>query len=294
LIQKAFKPRPVWLALFAAGCVAAFAAPPARQPMKGMPALPPLLPRVELLHAVFAAQQHMVADYYWIRSLEALGRANDAASYRDVYFYVKQVLDLDPDFRFAYLFGGTGVTFNLGRDRWVNTEESTELLARGVRRYPSDLTLRILYAYNLSGFHQRYRDAADVLAETAKLPDAPPFVALLAARLYARGGDIETGIALTEVIAADGDPFMRQAMEHRKKQLELERVLRHVDAVVQQFEAKEGRSPSSLKEMQDRGYELGELIDPLGGVISLDESHRAVSSSGSDRMLLYGIDTEAP
>src|SRR5438045_4724061 len=115
--------------------VALLSAPPPRRAGKG-PHQPPLLPRPELLHALFAAEQTMVADYYWVRTTEAAGAAATPEEYRDVADYASLVADLDPDFAYLYVFAGVVVPVNLGRDHWVNTEESTRILERGVQRHP--------------------------------------------------------------------------------------------------------------------------------------------------------------
>lgn len=270
------------------GMVALSSEAPTRRPPRG-PHQPPLLPRPELLHALFAAQQTMVADYYWVRTTEATGRANTPEEYRDIYDYATLVADLDPDFTYLYVFAGAVIPVNLGRERWVNTEESTRILERGVQRFPRHVFLRILLAHNYSYFRKDYRAAADLLAETAKLPGAPRYLAPLATRMYAQAGAFDAGRAIAESLAESvTDPELKRLMEQRRDQMALEEELTRVDQAVAAFRARQGRLPFGLEELVVAG-DLERLpVDPLGGQISLDQLGRASSSStGHLRLKLF-------
>ena len=133
----------------------------------------PLLPRKELLQIVAAAYRPLVADYFWIQTLQATGKATNRYEYRDIYDYADMVTDIDPLFQYVYGFAGTAVTFNLGRETWVNTEESTRILQKGLRQFPQDVYMRILLAFNYSYFHYEPLRAARLLEETSRLPGHP-------------------------------------------------------------------------------------------------------------------------
>jgi len=268
--------------------VALLSAAPPRRPPKG-PHQPPLLPRPELLHALFAAQQMMVADYWWVRTTEATGRAQTAEEYRDIADYAALVADLDPDFAYLYVFAGAVIPVNLGRDRWANTEESTRILERGVQRFPRHIYLRILLAHNLSYFRRDYRAAADLLAGTAKLPGAPRYLAALATRMYAQAGEFDAGRAIAEALAeSTEDPELRELMKQRRDQMAQEEELQRVDRAVAAFRARQGRAPFGLEELVVAGDLPALPVDPLGGTISLDPRGFAVSSSTRGlRLKLY-------
>src|SRR5262249_38913378 len=127
---------------------------------------PPLLPRPELLTVLGNAQRHMLADYYWVLTTEATGRASNRYEYRDIADYAELVSQLDPKFHYIYVFAGVSVPYNLGRETWVNTEESTRILQKGLRLFPEFVYLRVVLAYNLSYFHRQYQQAADILRDT--------------------------------------------------------------------------------------------------------------------------------
>jgi hypothetical protein len=249
---------------------------------------PPLLPREEFLHVVGASQQQLVADYFWILAIQAVGVAQLPEEYRDIYEYAELITNLDPKFVSVYRYCGPAIPLNLGRENWVNTEESTQLLEKGVREVPKDVFLRILLAYNLSYFHKHYEHAARLLEETAKLPRAPRYLPALATRLYAQSGRIDSGLALARsLFETSADPETRRAFEQRIKELELERTLRSIDVAVSAYLKREGRRPSSLNELVDKGDLAAMPSDPLGGQLILGSDGRSQSTALARRLTVY-------
>jgi hypothetical protein len=249
---------------------------------------PPLLPRREFLHAIGASYQQLVADYFWIQAIQAVGRAEIAEEYRDVFDYADLATDLDPTFITVYRFCGPAITFNKGREDWVNTEESTRILEKGVRAAPRDVFLRILLAYNLSYFHKQYERAARLLEETSKLQGSPRYLPALATRLYAQAGQVEAGLALARSLyETSEEPETRRNFERRIKELELERTLRNIDAAVSSFLRREGRLPSRLEELVATGDLPALPLDPLGGNLILGSDGRSSSTALARRLVVY-------
>ena len=134
------------------------AAPP-RKPPRG-PHQEPLLPRQELLRLAGRGYLPLIADYFWLQVVQATGRAVVAEEYRDIYPYADLTTDLDPRFGMVYPFAAGALPTNLGRETWVNTEESTRLLRKGLKLFPDDLKMHMLLAYILRAFHKQYQEAA--------------------------------------------------------------------------------------------------------------------------------------
>ncbi|MCP3143991.1 tetratricopeptide repeat protein [Pyxidicoccus xibeiensis] len=270
------------LALSATLCVV-LATPPVRPGRQGH--LPPLLPRLEVVRAVGAPIHHLVTDYFWIQTIQAVGKANTRHEYRDIYAYADLVTELDPKFRQVYLFAGIAIPFHARGGKWFNTEESTQLLEKGLRNFPDHVYLRIMLAYNLSTFHRQYERAAKIIEEAAKLPDAPEYLAGLATRLHAQAGNFDAGLDFARSLAQSSDePETRELFERRVKELELERELSRVDAAVQAYRQREGRLPSGLPDLVRAGDLPRVPEDPLGGVIQLDEEGRSHSTAQEKRL----------
>jgi hypothetical protein len=248
----------------------------------------PVLPRPEALRWLFASHRHLLTDLYWLQTTYQGGMARTEQEYRDVGTYVELVTDLDPKFRYAYVFGAVLVPFNRGREEWVNTAESTRIAEKGLQAFPEDVTLGMVLAYNLNYFHHEYRQAADLLVRTARLPGAPAYLTALATRLYAMSNSFDAGLALAETMGAEApDAQTREFFERRKKELLLERTLREIDEASARYRETQGRPPGTVVELLASGYLQTFPVDPLGGSISIDAKGRAHSSSTEARLRTF-------
>lgn len=279
-----------WLSLVALlaclGTVAALSRPPTR--LKAPEHLPPLLPRKELLLLLGTAYRPLLADYYWLQATAATGAARNDKEYRDIYFLADLITDLDPDFEYVYHFAGVIIPYNQGRERWVNTLESTRILEKGLARFPDSVPLRVLHAYNLSFFHLQYERAAARLAETARLPGAPSYLGALATRLYAQAGRMEAGMELAASLAEEaGDESQRQAFQRRVLHLQLEQELRRVDAALKAFRSRTGQPASTLAELLVSGDLWQFPVDPFGGAIIIGPDGTPLSTAERERMKVY-------
>jgi hypothetical protein len=275
------------------GLVGFFSRPPT--PPLRLPDSAPVLPRASTLMALFGSHRHLLADYYWLQASYHAGLARTRSEYRDVAYYANLVTDLDPDFRYAYVFGALVAPYNLGREQWVNTAESTALLEKGLRRFPEDSELLFILAYNESYFHEHYARAAQLLERAAQAGGAPFDARALATRLYATGDSFEAALAVAEgAIAQAKDEETRQFFEKRKKEIELERVLKSVEKAAQSFRTSTGRLPYTADELLVTGYLNIAPVDPFGGSIVLDDSGRASSTVATSGRLEVFLPSEHP
>ncbi len=250
--------------------------------------LPPMLPRKELLGFLGAGHRELIADYFWVQTLQAVTRAQTAEEYRDIYDYAILVAGLDPHFRPIYVFAGAALPLEFPRGVYANTQESTELLQLGRLRFPDYAYVSILYAYNLAEFHREYVKAAEVLSSTAEMPGTPRYLSALATRLYAQAGAFDTGLMLAQSLAEGAtDPNTKETFERRVAELQLERELKRVDMAAQTFKDREGRWPASIVELIRVGLLDRPPEDPFGGNIYLDEDGRARSSAVEKRLDLH-------
>jgi len=248
----------------------------------------PLLPTFEGLHWIGAAYQNLIADYYWVQTAHQAGEAVTIADYRNIAPYARLTTDLDPAFRYPYLFAAAVIPCALGNGRWANTAESTELLERALVRFPDNVSMRIMLAYNWSVYDRNYRRAARLLQETSKLPGAPGYLAALASRLFAQGGDVQAGLEFAQSIAqGTDDPETKAAMERRVAELQLEGELQAVDRAAAAFRLRTGAGPTSVSALVD-AKDLDHLpVDPLGGILFLGQDGRAHSSVLDRRLEVY-------
>ncbi|RKH71425.1 pilus assembly protein PilG [Corallococcus aberystwythensis] len=247
----------------------------------------PLLPRPDLLKVLFTAQKGLVTDYFWILMLNRIGTAVRPEEYRYISDYAELVTTLDPRFRQAYLYGGITIPVHAGKGRYLNTEESTALLRKGVANVPHDQPLTFQLAYNLMFFERKYKEAADLVQEMSRWEGAPAYFAALATRLYAQSGDFDASMSLTVALRDSAeDEETRAFYEQRIQEIQQERMLRGIDAAIARYQAREGRLPDTLGALVTAG-DLRQLpADPLGGEFFLGEDGRAYSNAARFRLEL--------
>jgi|SRR6218665_21330 len=287
------KVRSFWPPLVTLTCgllVLVLLAAPPRKPARG-PHEEPLLPRQDVLRLVGRGYIQLMADYFWIQLVQTTGRAGDAAEYRDIYPYANLITDLDPQFRMVYGFAAGVIPTNLGRETWVNTRESTQLLRKGLKLFPDDLKMNMLLAYNLSTYEHQYQEAAEVTEHASKLPGAPSYLSALATRLYAQSGQVDAGLALAQSLADSAeDAPTRQAFLQRVQDLEIERELRRVDAAVAEFRDTFGTAPPDIRTLSWLGYLREPPHDPKGGGFFIGNDGRAYSFTQQRRLEIFTPD----
>lgn len=255
----------------------------------------PLLPRYEFLHALGAAEQNMVADYYWIGAIQQLGIARDRYGYGNVYYYADLVTDLDPGFYWVYAFAATAVTYNLGHEHWVNTDESTRIVLKGLSRFPNDRYLSLLYAYNLMYFSHEYREAGLIVRRLSTTPGAPSYLAPLATRLLAQGGEFNTALEFAETLRNNAqDDQSREFYDRRVKEIRLEAILQRIDAASEAYFKQYGRLAPGLNSLVAAKFLPPLPPDPLGGTLFLDKTGRGESTAEKHRLEVYGLENAAP
>jgi tetratricopeptide (TPR) repeat protein len=275
--------------IFSLAALVLLATPP-RKPPRG-PHQEPLLPRQEVLRLAGRGYIEVIADYFWIQLVQATGRARGAEEYRDIYPYADLITDLDPRFGMVYPFAGSALPTNLGRETWVNTEESTQLLRKGLKLFPGDLKMNILLAYNLSAFHKQYREAAELLERASKLPGAPSYLPALATRLYAQSGSVDAGLALARSLADSAeDQETREIFLQRVRDLEMEGELRRVDAAISDFRGAFGVAPPDIDTLLWLGFLKQPPHDPKGGGFYIGHDERAYSETQQRRLEVYTPD----
>lgn len=274
-----------WISSLAAFVAAMFLAAPPSPALRTEQA--PLLPRVGFLRVLFAGQLPLVADYFWIITINRVGGVKTPQDARDIYYYADLVADLDPKFRHVYPFAGVAIPIKVGRD-YANAELSTRLLRKGVQHLPNDYKTGFLLGYNLVFFHESYAEAAEIFKGLQSHSAAPPWLGKLASRLYAQSGDLSASEALTaQLLQSAEDEETRQAYALRLKEIAQERVLRELDVAAEKFARAEGRRPENFNELVQHGYVARELKDPLEGWFYFDKDGRARTTASRSRLEVF-------
>lgn len=137
------------------------------------------------------------ADLLWIRAIGYFGgHALTDREYPWLHNILDQVTNLDPAFRFPYLFGGITLAIE------GNTaEQSIALLRKGMTQYPGDWRFPFYIGFNAFYHQQDPERAAAYMRYAASLPGGPEYLARLAASLTAESGRVEAAIRFLLTLA---------------------------------------------------------------------------------------------
>lgn len=252
-----------------------------------------LLPRAGFLRALLPGNALLAADYYWLRTINQVGAARDAAGHRNIHALADLTTDLDPDFRQVYAFAGAMIPLHLGRNEYVNTEESTALLEKGRRAFPDDYRIAFQLGYNLVFFEKDYVRAAKHYEALAKHPQAPAWLGSFATRLYAASGDLRTSLALTLAMLEDADSPEAQAQyEQRILEIRQEQALREIDDAARRYREREGAAPETPEALVAAGELTALPEDPLGGRFYFAPDGRTYSTESAHRLEVLLDDEE--
>ena len=227
----------------------------------------------------------IAADWYWMRSLQYVGRKIvDYEDSHDGRFNLSNLssLDLnllapllrvtttlDPQFMAPYEFGAVILPE-------LNQNEAISLLNYGIAANPSSWRLHHYLGY-IYWQRKDYAQASDVYAAGAKLPGAPAWMAALAARMKAEGGSRQAaGLMYQHLYDSSSDESVKQMVEKqlmRLDSLDERDVIRRVLAA---FKARNGRCISSWREVD------GELRAARIEISRLDPSLKSYHTFKTD------------
>jgi len=137
--------------------------------------------------------------------------------------FIESLLELDPDFKAAYLWAALVLKFQKRDSSQVPRSaitRSTEILRRGFRRFPADYRFPMRIAFNLYYELGDSEQAIPFFETAARLPDAPDWLGQKLADLYNKRGRRELARKiLRHMIATTEDPELSRSLRERLETL---------------------------------------------------------------------------
>ncbi len=175
------------------------------------------LPSGKVLKIISLGFDEAVADILFIKMIDYFGKHSSSdRTYVWLYHMADLVTDLDPKFRFTYIFAS--LILNLEANQFENARD---INTKGMKEFPDDwyfpFTLGLNYFFHDGDFMR----AADSLEDASKLPGAPKYLIGFANKLREKGATKEAAIAfLKHLHQAFGDKGLRAILEERIKEIE--------------------------------------------------------------------------
>jgi hypothetical protein len=224
----------------------------------------------------------LLADVYWIRALQHYGgnhlkRQSGSSDYRLLYPLLDIATSLDPYFNIAYRFGAIFLSEGYPEGP-ARPDQAVALLRKGIAARPG----RWQY-YQDIGFvyYWHLRDnkaAAEWIERAAAQPDAPTWLAPLAATMLVHGNDRASARVLWRQIAQSEEAWLRQAAARALLQIDALDLIDRLQPLVQQAPPPPG-TPYSWRWLVQRGLLRGIPLDPAGTPFALDPATGRVGVS---------------
>lgn len=246
---------------------------------------PVVLRSAALIGRAALSYRPLVADVYWVRTLQHYGRTKLSKDPGKEYALLEPFLDLttslDPRFNAAYRFGAIFLAepFPDGPGR---PDQAIALLEKGLLEQPRKWEFVYDIGFVEYWWRGNYQAAARRFQEAGRLPGAPNWLGPLAAVTLVQGGDRRSSRQLWEQVrqAGDADWLVRSA-ERRLAQLDALDQIDRLETAVSGASLRLGRAPSGWREVVAAGTLRGIPLDPVGVPFRLQADGRVVLDPAS-------------
>ena len=209
----------------------------------------------------------LLADIYWTRAVQYYGgkQHQDARRYDLLWPLLNITTQLDPHLVPAYLFGGTFLSQKPPGD----PAKAIELVEYGIRNNPDDwhlyYDLGYIY-YDLKDYHR----ASDAFERGSRVPNAHPFLKILAAQMAQHGGELETARMLwSAAYQTSHEKNLRGNAAAHLRAVQVDMDVPQLERIAEIYRQRVGHFPSSFGEMNAAGLLRGIPLDPLGNPYKL-------------------------
>jgi len=207
----------------------------------------------------------LLADIYWTRAVQYFGEMHHTGggTYRLLWPLLNITTQLDPHLIPAYEFGSTFLSAKPPNGAGA-PEKAVELVEYGIRNNPDDWHLY----YDLGFIHydlKNYAGAADAFLRGSKVPNAHPFLKILAAQMAEHGGDAKTALMMwSATYQTTHDKMIRANAAAHLRALQVDQDVMQIEELVERYRQATGSAPSGFADMIRGGYLRGVPVDPLG------------------------------
>ena len=229
----------------------------------------------EFLRRASLSFHALVADIYWIRTVQHYGSTKLSTEEHKQYDILYPLLDLttslDPYFDVAYKFGAIFLAeeYPAGAGR---PDQAIAILRKGLQAQPDRWQLAQEVGFVYYWWLHDYDNAATWFNRAADMTKAPTWLRSLAAVTLAQGGARATSRTLWGEIAsnADADAWLKSQATWRLNQLDAMDGIDLMERLIQQYRARTGVLPATWADLIRAGLLRGVPADPEGTPLRLD------------------------
>lgn len=213
----------------------------------------------------------LMACIYWTRTVQYFGHRHFLRehTYNELAPLLEITTTLDPNLIPAYEFGASFLAPRPPNGAG-QPYRAIQLMQYGIQHNPNNWRLYYDLGFVYYTELKDYKQAGAVFAQGSKVPDAHPFLRVLAAQMAEHASDYATASMLwTTTYESSNEKNIREnAMEHLRS-LRVDEDVTQLQAAVARFEQANGRVPASLWELAAAEHLRGIPVDPEGNPYEL-------------------------
>jgi tetratricopeptide (TPR) repeat protein len=196
----------------------------------------------------------MVADWYWMRTLQYVGRKItshegaiqiddlSALNLKILAPLLENTTTLDPQFLAAYEYGAIVLPA-------VDVEAAVRLIRKGIAANPRAWRLHSYLGY-IYWQQNRFQEASEAYAAAARVPGSPSWLSVMSAQMATKGGSRETARAIYQsMYRQTDDEQMKKLSLARLRQLQSLDEMDALRALLDAQRARAGMCPRSWREL---------------------------------------------
>lgn len=216
----------------------------------------------------------LMACIYWTRTVQYFGHRHylHARSYNELAPLLDITTSLDPQLIPAYLFGASFLA-PAPPNGAGQPVRAIDLMKYGIQHNPDNWHLYYDLGFVYYTELKDYKGAAEAFERGSRVPNAHPFLKMLAAQMAEHAEDYNTARMLwTATYETSKESNIRQnAIEHLRS-IRVDEDVTRLQQAVSQFEQQNGRLPTSIWELATAEHMGGIPVDPDGNsyVLSFD------------------------
>jgi hypothetical protein len=226
----------------------------------------------------------LMACIYWTRTVQYFGHRHydRAHTYNELAPLLEITTTLDPHMLPAYQFGASFLAPKppAGAGEPVR---AIQLMEYGIAHNPNNWRLYYDLGFVYYTELKDYRNAAEVFERGAKVPDAHPFMKIMAAQMAAHAGDFSTARMLwSATYDSSSEANIRQnAFEHLRA-IKVDEDVTNLEALVKTIEERTGHPPLSIMELVAAAHLRGIPVDPDGDAYEITPDGRVLVQDPDD------------
>lgn len=226
----------------------------------------------------------LMACVYWTRTVQYFGHRhyNHEHTYNELAPLLEITTALDPHLLPAYQFGASFLAPQPPNGAG-EPARAIQLMEYGIEHNPDDWKLY----YNLGFVYytelKDYKKASEVFARGSQLPNAHPFMKVMAAQTAQHAGDLTTARMLwSATFETSNETNIRQnALEHLRA-IQVDEDVMKLQAAVTRFGESSGHVPASMEELVAAEHLPGIPTDPDGDPYQLTPEGRILVEHPDD------------